>query len=135
MTIIELRKANEARGWLELPETCPARFVASICEKRALALQTAAPIYQPVLRAAPAVKKSLEQIFFEMTGREPRRAPFFRIPAKRETLEEQLARQSRAIQEESIALRFGTGFMSADEKHFWERQFAARTGQEIKVSF
>ncbi len=132
MNVIELRKADNARGWLAVPESCPARFVAQICEKRALAIQTGKPIPPVILRSAPpAHQKSLEQIIFEKTGREAVRH------AKRttETLDAQFARLSREIQEESISLRFGDGTMTADEKVYWARQFAARTGLEIKTYF
>jgi uncharacterized protein len=79
-------------------------------------------------------EKSLDQRFFEATGREVR---YVRLTLRRrgETLEAQLARQAAEIRKEEIALRFGTGFMTADEKLYWARQFEARTGLELKTYF
>jgi uncharacterized protein len=79
-------------------------------------------------------EKSLDQRFFEATGREVR---YIRPTLRRrgETLEAQLARQAAEIRKEEIALRFGTGFMTADEKLYWARQFEARTGLELKTYF
>jgi uncharacterized protein len=78
-------------------------------------------------------EKSLDQRFFEATGREIRRER----PARRsgETLEQRLARQAEEIRKDAHALRFGTGFMSAAEKEYFARQFEARTGIEIKTYF
>jgi hypothetical protein len=47
MNIIELRKADPARSWAEIPAECPANFVAAICEKRAVSIQTKTPIPTP----------------------------------------------------------------------------------------
>jgi hypothetical protein len=129
MNVIELRKADDARGWLAVPESCPARFVASICEKRALSIQTGKPIPNVIIRSARPVVKSLEQQYFENTGREARHfLPSPRRPG--ETLEAQMERITREIRGERFQ-----GFMSADEKEYWSRQFAARTGLEIKTYF
>jgi len=76
-------------------------------------------------------EKSLEQRFFEATGREARH--FIARPSAQrhsETLEARLARQAKEIRGEQFS-----GFMSADEKEYWARQFAARTGLEIKTWF
>jgi HK97 family phage prohead protease len=74
-------------------------------------------------------EKSLEQRFFEATGREVRH--FRPTPRRRgETLEAQLRRQATEIQQERFS-----GFMSADEKHYWARMFEQRTGLEIKTNF
>jgi len=47
MNIQELRKADPARSWSEIPESCPANFVAIICEKRATSIATGQPIPTP----------------------------------------------------------------------------------------
>ncbi len=73
MNIIELRKANEAKGWREVPSTCPQRFVNSICEKRSVSLSTNTPIYEPIfLRSASVTSKrmSLEDLYLRKHGRE-----------------------------------------------------------------
>lgn len=83
MNIIELRKADPVRGWAEVPASCPAKFVQQICEQRSIAIDTGRPIEVALhssvvarhgLRSnAPIVRtreKSLEQQYFELTGRE-----------------------------------------------------------------
>jgi hypothetical protein len=47
MNIQELRKADDARGWSEIPEHTPAQFVTAICEKRAVSIATKKPIPTP----------------------------------------------------------------------------------------
>jgi uncharacterized protein len=81
--------------------------------------------------------KSYEQRYFEKTGREYRQDHPLVIPTRRrtETLEQQAARLAEEIRKEEIALRFGTGTMTADEKVWWARQFEARTGLEVKTNF
>jgi len=51
MNITELRKANGARGWTAIPESCPERFVSRICEMRSKALASNARIPTPDFRS------------------------------------------------------------------------------------
>jgi hypothetical protein len=44
MNISELRQENAAKGWTKIPESCPARLVEKICEKRSRSLATGIPI-------------------------------------------------------------------------------------------
>jgi hypothetical protein len=67
MNIQELRKADPARSWSEIPAACPANFVAAICEKRAVSIQTKTPIPTPnfgqrMVRSFDACWQSLREL-------------------------------------------------------------------------
>ena len=44
MNVNELRQENAAKGWTSIPESCPARFVNAICEKRSRSIATGIPL-------------------------------------------------------------------------------------------
>lgn len=77
MNITELRKANSKMGWSSIPESCPERFVASICERRSRSLITGSPIPMPDFRgftgrssAYASSEMSFETMYKIKTGRE-----------------------------------------------------------------
>ena len=71
MNIQELRKADNVRGWSEIPKECPAHFVAAICEKRATSIATGRPIPSPtfVRRTLRAIGVCFEDLLQERRRR------------------------------------------------------------------
>jgi hypothetical protein len=86
MNVQELRKADEARGWSEIPDGCPTVFVNAICEKRAVSIATNKPIPMPSF---------LQRVVRSI-------APVFRPRRMSETLEQKAARQALQIRRDAF---------------------------------
>lgn len=107
MNIAELRKENAAKGWTEVPSSCPTRILEKICAKRSHSLMSGAPIAPSEPRgwgavfATPALRrneKSLEQQYRELTGGEY--VPPQTLAIRMATLGLQIKAEARVIEEQ-----------------------------------
>jgi hypothetical protein len=62
MNVNELRQENAAKGWTSIPESCPARFVTAICEKRSRSLTSGIPLTSPEARGYGAFTRVSQHV-------------------------------------------------------------------------
>lgn len=74
----------------------------------------------------PCKPKSLEQRYFEMTGKEWVSMHLLQLKAAVQAL--QIRREAMSLRDLRDAERFGTGIMSADEREEWKRRFDVAMG-------
>jgi hypothetical protein len=91
MNIQELRQENSAKGWAQVPSSCPARFLNRICEMRSRSNATGEPIANREQRGYGA---------WPTADRPARRSAAVILSEAAEFAAKNLAAANRAVEEE-----------------------------------